>query len=298
LKIEKKDAQWINRNDKNIYELIEYAGKVCYKSQDTISKDSYKPFIKRLIKSGHESVLEHGIIGIEKFGIYLKDYLKENDILLKYFYFEFNKNDYDVYGNVRAWRDLVKKLFKVDDYAGYILLNILKKEYSFLFYDLNYTIEHHEIYQKYINNYNIISEKKVNDFFKTAMVICDRSTSHQIVRHRNMGISQSSQRYCNYSKDKFENNVFFIQPEDIKEIANFNIWKQACKHSEDYYFNLLLLGCKPETARSVLNNSVKTELILTAHNTQWEHIFKLRCDEHAQIDIRVLMNKLKKGFKK
>lgn len=124
----------------------------------------------------------------------------------------------------------------------------------------------------------------------TMYLTIDRSVLAQLTRHR-IGFSYSveSQRYCNYTKDKFDGHVSFIKPADIEENSvAYDVWKSACLQSEIHYQTLLKKGCKPETARSVLPNSTKCELTVTANIRAWRNFFKLRASGHAQKDIQNL----------
>ena len=136
----------------------------------------------------------------------------------------------------------------------------------------------------------------------TVKFICDRGTSHEIVRHRMASFAQESTRYANYSKDKFGNELTFIKPCWFKECCSEmsvyeKIWLWSCYESEKYYMELLQLGWKPEQARSILPNSLKTEIIMTANLREWRHFFKLRCDKAAHPQIRELAIPLLEEFK-
>ena len=127
--------------------------------------------------------------------------------------------------------------------------------------------------------------------------------SHQLVRHRiGFSYSQESQRYCNYSKDKFENEITFINPftdksEPERFQKRYDTWLETCQKAEDTYFELLEDGLKPEVARSVLPNSTKTELIMTGNIRAWRHLLKLRTDKSAQRETRELMCEVLEKFK-
>lgn len=120
----------------------------------------------------------------------------------------------------------------------------------------------------------------------TAKFICDRGVSHEIVRHRIASYCQESTRYCNYSKDKFGNEITVIKPcfYEEKSVA-FNKWYESCAMSEVCYFMLLNEG-KAEEARSVLPNSLKAEIVMTTNIREWRHFFKLRCSKAAHPQMR------------
>ena len=117
--------------------------------------------------------------------------------------------------------------------------------------------------------------------------VVDRGVSHEIVRHRLFSFAQESTRYCNYSKGKFGSEITFIEPcfWDIKDY-NMITWLAVCSCVETAYFNLLKEGAAPQEARTVLPNSVKTELIVTGNYREWRHFLKLRTDKAAHPQMR------------
>jgi thymidylate synthase (FAD) len=120
--------------------------------------------------------------------------------------------------------------------------------------------------------------------------IVDCGVSHELVRHRIAAYAQESTRYCNYGK---EGEVTFIQPcfcqELLPQIEIFNVWKQACLNAEKAYLEMLAMKCSPEQARSVLPNSLKTEIVATLDFTSWRHVFKLRTSKRAHPQMREVM---------
>lgn len=169
-----------------ILKIIEIAGRTCYKSEHKISHDSAQEFIKRIIRSGHESVIEHS--------------------------------------------------------------------------------------------------------FCTVKFICDRGVTHELVRHRLASYSQESTRYANYSMDRFGSEITVIKPCFFEEGSlEYEVWKRAMEQAEKAYMELLQLGARPEEARSVLPNSLKAEIVVSANFREWRHIFKLRCSKRAHPQIREIM---------
>lgn len=121
----------------------------------------------------------------------------------------------------------------------------------------------------------------------TVKFICDRGVSHEIVRHRLASYCQESTRYCNYSKDGFGAEITVIRPTFLLYGTEaFDCWYQACKNAERAYFDLLDWGCSPQEARSVLPNSLKTEVVMTANLREWRHFFKLRTAPEAHPQMR------------
>lgn len=129
--------------------------------------------------------------------------------------------------------------------------------------------------------------------------IIDRGVSHELVRHRLCAFTQESTRYANYSKGKFNSEITVIKPcffeEDTKD---YDLWFHSCKVAEDTYLELIKNGRKPEEARSILPNSLKTEIVVTANVREWRHIFKLRTSVAAHPQMREIMNQLLKEFLK
>ena len=121
----------------------------------------------------------------------------------------------------------------------------------------------------------------------TVKFIVDRGVSHEIVRHRVASYCQESTRYCNYSKDKFGNEITVIKPCFWDEKSEqYKIWEEAVRFAESDYFHLLDVGATPQEARSVLPNSLKTEVVMTANIREWRHFLKLRTSSAAHPQIR------------
>lgn len=133
----------------------------------------------------------------------------------------------------------------------------------------------------------------------TVKFICDRGVSHELVRHRLASFAQESTRYCNYSKEKFGNELTFIRPCFWDEYDNeMYYWRHSIDVSERTYLELLRLGATPQEARSVLPNSLKTEITMTMNLREWRHFFKLRTDKAAHPQMRELTIPLLEEFKK
>ena len=123
----------------------------------------------------------------------------------------------------------------------------------------------------------------------TVRFVCDRGISHEIVRHRLASYSQESTRYCNYSGDRFGSGLTFIKPCFLPEVSvTYRLWKRAMFVAEKKYFGLLNWGCTPQEARTVLPNSTKTEIVMTANLREWRHFLKLRTAKTAHPQMREL----------
>lgn len=133
--------------------------------------------------------------------------------------------------------------------------------------------------------------------------ICSRGVSHEIVRHRLFSFAQESTRYCNYSKGKFGGECTFIVPPDqewsidemdyltedsIDYSGPHGFWYESLAMAEENYLRMVDYGMKPEQARDVLPNALKTEIVVTGNYREWRHFFKLRTDKAAHPHIRLL----------
>ena len=132
----------------------------------------------------------------------------------------------------------------------------------------------------------------------TVRMTCDRGITHEIVRHRIASYSQESTRYCNYSNDKFGNEItvidlasgFQYDLNNEKDRAKYEVWTEAMENAEKSYFKMIELGATPQEARSLLPNSLKTEIVITMNLRAWRNFFRLRCDSHAHPQMREVAN--------
>lgn len=122
----------------------------------------------------------------------------------------------------------------------------------------------------------------------TVMFIIDRGVSHEMVRHRvGAAYSQESTRYCRYSQSKFGSEITVIEPFFFMEDeAAYQLWFESCSLAEKNYMRLLETGRSPQEARSILPNSLKTEIVVTYNIREWRHFFRLRCDKAAHPQMR------------
>lgn len=132
----------------------------------------------------------------------------------------------------------------------------------------------------------------------TVRMVCDRGITHEIVRHRLASYSQESTRYCNYSGDKFGNQItvidiasgFSYDLSNENDRKKYEVWTEAMAHAEQSYFRMIELGATPQEARSILPNSLKTEIVVTMNLRAWRNFFRLRCDSHAHPQMREIAN--------
>lgn len=147
-------------------------------------------------------------------------------------------------------------------------------------------------------------ESVLEHFSCTFKIICDRGVSHELVRHRLASYSQESTRYCAYDTEKFDGELTFIKPcfwEKGDKFVNpalcYEMWEDTVKKLEFIYHSLRERGATPEQARSILPNSLKTEIVMTANLREWRHVLKLRTDKAAHPQMRevafMILNVLK-----
>ena len=258
-----------------VYKQIELAGRVCYKSEDKITETSAKEFVDMLIKRGHLSVLEHGTV-------YL---YKQYDSKAAFFVDDFALNYCD-----NPYSKIFRVRYTQNDPQG--------KQHVYITTNLRVIIEN-----GWLDDLQYICEPTEHHAKRTTVkFICSRSTSHQLVRHRVMSFAQESQRYCNYSLSKFNNEVTFVYPSwlekfDEQRALDDSPWPDftyGLLYAEQRYFELLEQGLKPQQARQILPNACKTELVVTGFNDDWKQLLELRCSAGADPDIKQLMNPLKK----
>ena len=189
---------------------------------------------------------------------------------------------------MRAWRDYVKAC--VSDF-GFIpdYMHDTIKTYPLFFpeyppYIFNKSNDN-KLIPISISELNFVERQVHQDV--TVKFVCDRGVSHEIVRHRVASFAQESTRYCNYSKDKFGNELTFIRPSWCNSNDDiYKVWIDKCMEAESSYFLMLDCGATPQEARSVLPNSLKTEIIVTMNLDGWDHFFGLRCSKSAHPDMR------------
>lgn len=182
-------------NGEQLIRKIEKIGRVCYKSELNITQDSAAKFIANIIKSGHESVIEHEKISVR--------------------------------------------------------------------------------------------------------IVCDRGVTHEIVRHRIASYSQESTRYCNYTNERFGKELTLIKPIFWDESSEeYECWLETMKKIEDSYNFLMERGVKPQEARSLLPNSLKTEIVVSMNLREWRHFFRLRTSLRAHPQMREIACAILDEFKK
>lgn len=243
---------------------IEHAGRTCYKSEDKITDTSCEEFVNRMINSGHGAMLEHGTV-------YLKIPYQYIDVSSKL--------------EIPIIEDSVVK-YTANNYSKCITMNniaYITTNYRVLVEngwldDLQYQCEPTEHHEKRI----------------TVKFILPISISREFIRHRTFSFAEQSTRYCNYSKDKFGNELTFIKPYWYTQSDEG--FESSCQYYEDTYMMAIETGLKAQEARELLPLCTKTELVMTAFVSDWEHFFKLRCHSTAHPQAMELAIPLKDKF--
>ena len=289
----------------DVYKHIELCGRVCYHSCDKITPDSSTKFVERMIKSGHMSTLEHGTIYLyREFELPAQNTTTSSEYNVEYYTWAqpYKDNPYSVV-SILYRKDGIAQVYVTTNYRV-IVENALEDDLQYI---VDQPMDHHE--RRY-----------------TVRFVCDRGVSHEFVRHRVFSFAQESTRYCNYSKDKFGNELTFIIPcwldmrdtDEGREVTrnwNFDILDgcsiiaEECEFddardafltslnvAEHCYLELLQKGWTPQQARAVLPNALKTELIMTGFASDWQHFFNVRDDSRAHPDAQKLAKPLHEEF--
>ena len=288
MKLIKQSFQFVNQKGftlKDIYKHIEYCARISYKSQDKITDTSYEKFVNMLESRGHNRPLEFGTVHLKMMLPDFQTFIHSvrtigmfNNIWIKHAY----KGDVIyITTNYRYYLDIIKYFPNVKEY---------------------FTEEDNEYYPKRY----------------TVHMILDRGVMDEFRTHVGLSHLAESTRYCNYSKDKFDNEVTFIDPCWEIKTANEVITPEgthmssdslefltALNEAEDHYLSLLAKGWTPQQARSVLPLGIKSELISCGFEDAWANFMRRRSPKYgdpgahpmaAEIADKLCEEFLKKGF--
>lgn len=279
-------------NGEEILKKIERVARVCYKSEDKITEGSAEKMVRALVKSEHFAMLEHGEAILEV------DHHTYEDLrwvlselsercgeapMLRLTSLKLSRRDI-VSGNMRAWLEFFTLCCNNSVGVNTVLFDVFSQMRYFPIFEaiqkrleeneeLSYTTggEVMELFYR-----DLSYEEMLVHYDFTVKFICDRGVSHEIVRHRVASYAQESTRYCNYSKGNV-GDVTFIRPcfftENSVEMDN---WVDSCMKAEQLYKDFILIGRTPQEARSILPNSLKTEVVMTANLREWRHFLSLR----------------------
>lgn len=256
-----------------IYEQIERVGKTCYKSE-VKGGESAKKFVEKMIANQHYAMLEHGTV-------YLMAVDWDYEPLHHY-----KSNNYSRYKEIHLETEHCQGDTSYK-YAYYVTTNLRVLVENGWLNDLKYVCKPTEHHIKRV----------------CVRFICDRGVSHELVRHRVFSFAQESTRYCNYSKDRFDNAITFIKPvwyEGVNQRIQQD-FEATLDWTESTYLGLLKEGLTPQQARQVLPNALKTEVCMTGFvdDAGWKHFFDLRALDKtgpAHPDMKALALPLYKNF--
>lgn len=282
---------------------VERCGRVCYKSEGKITDDSYKGFIERIVQRGHETVLEHGYLMVrfssELYHSWFDVACRRAEKSGKTLYLR-RSGDLSgtvVSGNFRAWRDVLRMCIADSAFVPQDLVDILG-QYAPAFADLLRQIQRtSSVRVVQVYDWMLETDHEIQTHVRrTLWFTCDRGVSHELVRHRPASYCQESTRYCNYLKDDFSSQITVIKPCFFTEgTLQYDLWAEACEAAEKAYFGLLTQGdCTPQQARTVLPNSLKTEVAMTATVDEWLHFLRLRCSPAAHPQMREVATQARK----
>ena len=307
MKIIKAGHEHIPHEGVTPYQFIERVGRTCYKSEDKITEDSAVKFVKGLVSRGHTAMIEHFWVHLSYSGDYrilydkIEDFVTNdlNDLGDYSTLFRFMQVTNDIKSKtvllscpIRVFTELSNRKLVQDNIPLLIreMFHAVQKEYFDFF---NETATFFREDRVLTNQFVVWNESDFIFMMKEAGLpeqeimkhnthtfnfICNRGVSHELVRHRPCSFAQESTRYCNYSKDKFGKEITVIEPLWLsgKNVLEWEDWERAIRTSEMQYFKLLDKGWSPQEARGVLPNDLKTEVVVTANETEWQHIVNLR----------------------
>lgn len=306
MKVIKPSVSYLDKKGMTPYQFIEKIGRTCYKSEDKITEDSSLNFVRGLVLRHHFAMIEHywmhlvvrsdipyaltelGLNDVKKYMHFsiLEDGVTYVSCPLRVFFdhihiMEDLHNPY-IKPVQDMWQCVINRFSTIFELFGYsikpVTLSTLIEEEDFC-EDLVRELELLEV------NPTQIAEEIMKHRTHTLHFVCDRGVTHELVRHRPCSFAQESQRYCNYGLDKFSKEITFIEPCFFErwlvsrpncQTEEYWLWQSACEFAEQRYFKLLDLGKTPQEARTVLPNSTKTEIIVTANEVEWRHILNLR----------------------
>ena len=278
-----------------IYKQIEIAGRTCYKSHDKMTTTSAKDFVDRMIKSGHGAMLEHGTVYLRYTS---NDIIQKDSFIQTHWKYEYNKYSKCVVETLQGTGCFGRPY----DAVFYVTTNLRVLVENDWLDDLEYLCEPTEHHEKRV----------------TLKLTTDQGILREFTRHRVFSFAVESTRYCNYSKDKHNNEITYILPTWLNGIelpksprfhcsddwgtvmyehyydfteegkkdwdtskADINNFLYALESCEQMYLSLIKLGWKPQQARNILPLATKCEMIMTGFESDWKHFLSLRCDKAA-----------------
>ena len=275
----------------DIYKSIELAGRCSHKSEDKITETSAKDFVGRMLNMKHLATCEFGTV-------YLEYHVQDPSVIGEPNY---HKQQEELNSLIKKYANNKYSCIKVNHY------------YDTVFITSNYRVL---VENNWLGDLRYLCiPTSFHERRYTVKFICDRGVTHEFVRHRPFSFMQESTRYCNYSKGKFNNELTFIIPcwsnieeQDYGDIFNVKepnntlapneyAFIDALRTSEAHYIGMVSNDWKPEQARAILPNALKTELYMCGYAEDWKHFFELRDDkQHAHPQAYELAHPLHEEF--
>lgn len=271
------------------YKHIEKIGRTCYKSEDAITDTSAEAFVKRLAINKHHAMLEHFrfIVGVGASNYTTLTMSLNSDCKYITHTHDTRKGRYIISASARGLVDLYTHTESI------VIKDIIEDIVHAIINTYNCALVFNEAlisaycirrtrsivpHSYVITDFDQLSESEYEKHaWYSVHFVCDRGVTHEMVRHRDASFAQESTRYCNYSKGKYDGEITVIEPLFWEEDSEqYQSWWKACKYLEETYMQLIHSGATAQEARSVLPNSLKTEIIITAQVYEWRHIFNLR----------------------
>ena len=266
------------------YKVAELCGRVCYKSEEKITDDSWKEFLLRLAKNGHTAMLEHATLYLD----FLDVNEEFDEVIQAVVSSPYSDSHYEAFNETRGEWHVTTNLR--------VVFNILKAHY----FPQNDEVAFNKALE-------FAEQWKSRDISKctpryTVRFTCDRGVSHELVRHRVLSFAQESTRYVRYDKRGF----LFVKPswydKRLGKLDNLSLehtlFISSCQQAAETYATLLSLGETAQDARAVLPNAIKTEVCMTGTNKQWKEFFGLRCASSAHPDMQVVAKEAQKILSK
>lgn len=303
----------IIKND-NQLKTVEFCARLCYKSMDKLTEDSYIKFCKARFAEKHYAIFEHANF------LFKMNVDKQNNLLNMLHEF---KNLYGVTYDFRFAHEEptidpetnelhmklceecvfvlnLRHIFELADAGDFRFYNALPEEYH-IFYSEEDLKKHDKRFDS-MWSFDFVDEKINDDKFNFVTVAfdCQRSVWDELARHRKNGLCCESSRYCQYSKGKFGGEITYSKPSWVEDEhdATYQELQSICKNAEDGYMKLTEMGLKAQDARFVLPLGYRVNCVVTASIEQWKHIFELRTSKAAHPDIAAIMSELKSEFER
>lgn len=288
MRIIKPSAEYLDpAKYSGLLQFIEKVGRTCYKSEDRITDQSASKFVSDLVGSKHWAMLEHGYVYLRISPRFTQMLAGMDDKDKRYLHISGDKMS----ANLRAMYDTLFSSSIAHNLTWLALVRELQTEYPEVFgteyLDPRFScastqfelLSRHEFVDACREDEDAMALRECLPH--TVLFHVNRGVTHELVRHRPASFAQESTRYCNYSKGKFDSEITVVAPfwaldDHDKKAALYHAWKEGCRNAELTYMEMLDLGAVAQEARANLPISVKSDIIVTATEAEWEHILNLR----------------------